>query len=244
MIRPVNHERPLVLASASPRRFELFGLLGIPFSTAQAGTDERARPQEPPTRAVQRLAHEKAAAVAGRLDGRPTIVVGADTVVVLDGRILGKPADAAEAFAMLRALRGRRHHVYTALSLLPLPGGAPLACLAHTDVPMRAYSEAEIERYVASGDPFDKAGAYAIQNPAFRPVPRLDGCYANVMGLPLCHLVTQLRRLGVHPPADIPRACQAATGYRCSVFDSILDPHARPCGDERLVPTRPAGENR
>ena len=240
---PVNHERPLVLASASPRRFELFGLLGIPFSTAQAGTDERAHPHEPAAVAVTRFAREKAAAVARRLDGQHAIVVGADTVVVLDGRILGKPADADEAATMLRALRGRRHLVYTALSLIPLPDGEPLTCLAQTEVPMRAYSEAEIERYVAGGDPFDKAGAYAIQNPAFRPVPHLDGCYANVMGLPLCHLAAQLRRLGVHPPADLPRACRAATGYDCPVFRSILAPDAHPCGDERPALRRPAGEN-
>jgi septum formation protein len=108
---------------------------------------------------------------------------------------------------------------------------------------MRAYSDKEIERYIAGGDPFDKAGAYAIQNADFDPVAGLTGCYANVMGLPLCHLTTQLRRLGVHPPADVPGACRAATGYACTVHDAILDPQARPCRHEVLLGPR-AGENR
>jgi septum formation protein len=234
MNQPVNNERPLVLASASPRRHELVRLLGIPFTTAQAGIPERARPGERPPAAVQRFAREKAATVARQVDGRNAavsnaIVVGADTAVVVDGRILGKPADAAEARAMLRDLRGRCHQVYTALALIPLPGGEPRECLALTEVPMRAYTDADIDRYIASGDPFDKAGAYAIQNPDFAPVPHLEGCYANVMGLPLCHLTARLRTLGVDPPADVPRACQAATGYHCPVYGSILDPQAQPC---------------
>jgi septum formation protein len=239
MIRPVKNERPLVLASASPRRYELLSLLGLPFTTLQAGTEERLHPGESPPAAVQRFAREKAAAIAAQLDGRDAvaqqvdhrraIVIGADTAVVLDGRILGKPAGAAEARDMLLALRGRYHQVYTALALIPLPVGEPLACLALTDVPMRDYADAEIERYVASGDPFDKAGAYAIQNPAFHPVPHLTGCYANVMGLPLCHLTAQLRRLEVYPSVDVPQVCQAAIGYDCPVYHSILDPQAQPC---------------
>jgi MAF protein len=231
MNRPDLNESPLVLASASPRRRELLGLLGIPFTTRQAGTEERARPHESPPVAVQRFACEKALGVARRLNGRHTVVIGADTAVVLDGRILGKPADPAEAATMLHALRDRLHQVYTALALVHASDGEPLTCIARTEVPMRAYSAAEIERYVASGDPFDKAGAYAIQNPDFNPVPLLAGCYANVMGLPLCHLTVQLRRLGVRPPADVPRSCQAATGYDCPVFRSILDPQADPCYD-------------
>jgi septum formation protein len=238
MIRSVKNERPLVLASASPRRYELLSLLGIPFTTLQAGTEERLHPGESPPAAVQRFAREKAAAIAAQLDGRDAvvagdrrhaIVIGADTAVVLDGRILGKPAGAAEARDMLLALRGRSHHVYTALALIPLPAGEPLACLALTGVPMRDYTAAEIDRYVASGDPFDKAGAYAIQNPGFHPVPHLAGCYANVMGLPLCHLTAQLRRLAVYPPVDVPQVCQAAIGYDCPVYGSILDPQAHPC---------------
>jgi MAF protein len=220
---------PLVLASASPRRRELLSLLGIPFTAVQAGTEEQPYPGESPPVAVQRFAREKAVAVAHRLDGRRTIVIGADTAVVLDGRILGKPVDPAEATAMLRVLRDRLHQVYTALAVVPHPDGKALDCLAQTEVPMRDYTADEIQRYVASGDPFDKAGAYAIQNRGFNPVPFLAGCYANVMGLPLCHLTVQLRRLGVRPPVDVPAACQASTGYDCPVFRSILDPQAQPC---------------
>jgi predicted house-cleaning NTP pyrophosphatase (Maf/HAM1 superfamily) len=124
---------------------------------------------------------------------------------------------------MLRRLRGRTHQVMTGLAVLLQ--GAPermVTDLCVTDVPMRAYREAEIEAYVASRDPLDKAGAYAIQNPDFHPVEKLRGCYASVMGLPLCHVVRSLRRLGVEPPSDVPARCQDALAYRCPISAGVL----------------------
>ena len=123
---------------------------------------------------------------------------------------------------MLRQLRARTHQVLTALAVLQTGSGRLLLDICVTDVPMRAYSDAEIEAYVASGDPLDKAGAYAIQHAGFHPVKSLDGCYANVVGLPLCHLARMLHRLGLPPRANLPLACQAALGYQCPVYEQIL----------------------
>ena len=123
---------------------------------------------------------------------------------------------------MLQRLRGHRHQVYTAIALLRLADQKLVTDLCSTPVPMRSYSDAEIEAYVTSGDPLDKAGAYAIQHPGFHPVEALAGCYASVMGLPLCHLVRSLRRLGITPPGDVPVACQTSLNYVCPVYQTIL----------------------
>jgi MAF protein len=168
-----------------------------------------------------RLALAKARAAA---DGSGRYAVGADTVVEHRGEILGKPADALEAQTMLERLSGGSHRVITALAILAPDGSAPVMETCVTDVPMRPYSPGEAAAYVAGGSPFDKAGAYGIQDDAFRPVAleRLHGCYANVMGLPLCHLTRALRRLGHPPTGDVPAACRAHTGYECPVYESIL----------------------
>jgi septum formation protein len=123
-------------------------------------------------------------------------IVACDTVVSLNGNLLGKPRDEAEARTMLRQLRARPHTVYSAFTILDIATERTLTEVAETEVVMRAYSDAEIAAYVASGDPMDKAGAYAIQHPGFHPVAELRGCYANVMGLPLCHLARHLRACG------------------------------------------------
>ncbi len=177
----------LVLASASPRRRELLASLGVAFDIVPANIDETPRPGEPPLAYAQRLSAEKAAAAA-RSAAPPALIVAADTVVICDGAILGKPADPDEARAMLRTLRGRAHTVCTALTLARLASGAPLSGVSRvtcTEVHMRAYSDAEIEAYIATGDPFDKAGGYAIQHAGFEPVARISGSYTNVVGLPL-----------------------------------------------------------
>jgi predicted house-cleaning NTP pyrophosphatase (Maf/HAM1 superfamily) len=135
---------------------------------------------------------------------------------------LGKPADPSEAKRMLRQLRGRVHQVYTGIAALRVPEGNLLADACVTDVPMRAYSEAEIEAYVQTGDPLDKAGAYAIQHPRFQPVESMRGCYASVMGLPLCHVTRLLERMGLPPRADVPAQCQFFLNYACPVFAGIL----------------------
>lgn len=209
----------LLLASQSPRRRELLQLLGLPFDVHGADIPETLRPAEPPAEAVARLSRAKAEAVTGYRDGPR---VAADTVVAQGQHILGKPNDAAEATAMLRRLRRAPHAVFTGLTLLDPGTGRVQTEVARTAVEMRPYTEAEIAAYVASGDPFDKAGAYAIQNAAFRPVARIAGCYANVVGLPLCHLTRGLRYWDIEPLYDVPEACQRHTGRRCAVYPAIL----------------------
>jgi MAF protein len=217
----------IVLASASPRRRKLIVLLGLPFETVSGEIDEAPRPGEDPASMVARLSRAKARAAASALrlsdysTTRP-ILVSADTTVSLDGEILAKPADVAEARSMLTRLRGRSHHAFTAITLIDLVTGRRITDLATTDVPMRDYDDAEIDAYITSGDPFDKAGGYAIQHDGFNPVTNLRGCYANVVGLPLCHATRSLRALGVDPPVDVPAACQANLRYECPVFEAIL----------------------
>lgn len=193
-------EPVIVLASESPRRSELLAALGLSFVVQPADVDETPLAGEAPEGLALRLSHAKAACVART--SPEAIVIAADTLVVLGDRALGKPATPEMALEMLRSLRGRSHSVLTGLTMLS--GAQGLACsqLATTPVTMRDYTEAEAQAYVASGDPMDKAGAYAVQSHAFAPVARLDGCYANVVGLPLCHLYRALRRWGVslrHP---------------------------------------------
>lgn len=211
----------LVLASNSPRRKELLGLSGWEFDVRPANVDESQRPCEVPGEYVLRLAQSKAGACAVRVPER-TVILAADTAVVVDGDILGKPGSEGEAVEMLRRLRGRTHQVATGLAVLRSADGMMVTDLCVTDVPMRAYREKEIEAYVASRDPLDKAGAYAIQHPGFHPVRKLHGCYASVMGLPLCHLVRTLRALEVAPPADVPANCQAALHYQCPISSAVL----------------------
>jgi len=194
---------------------------GWRFVSYPADIDERRREGEPPADYVLRLADAKARVAAAR-----TRVVGpflaADTVVVDGDELLGKPDSDEEARRMLEQLRGRRHQVYTALALYDPPNLRMLKDLCVTEVPMRNYSDEEIERYIASGDPFDKAGAYAIQHRKFQPVENFQGCFASVMGLPLCHVVRCMRQLGHEPPADVPCTCQAKLGYDCPISDAVL----------------------
>lgn len=210
----------LVLASQSPRRRELLALLGLPFEVTVADVAEVPRADETPAELVVRLSRAKASAAASDIGG-DALVIACDTVVALEDEILGKPGDAEEAREMLRRLRGRCHVVYSALTLLRVDGRRTTA-LAETEVTMRAYTEAEIAAYVASGDPLDKAGAYAIQHDGFHPVDELRGCYASVMGLPLCHLVRCLSAFGVEPSTDVPSACRAHTGCRCRFYPRVL----------------------
>ncbi len=200
----------LVLASSSPRRRELLAGLGVSYDVCKPEVDETPRAGEPPLAYVARLALEKARAVANQVQG-DGVVLAADTVVILaadtigvdaQGEILGKPADADEARAMLRALRGRDHLVVTAFVLLPLNGGEPIQQQVKTTVTMRDYTDEEIEAYIASGDPFDKAGSYAIQHPEFRPVAALNGSYTNVVGLPVDEVRAALIQVGVLHAAD------------------------------------------
>ncbi len=210
----------LVLASASPRRRALFSLLEVPFMTAAADVDEEIEEGESPQEMVCRLSLAKARAVA--LSYPEGLIVAADTTVALDGDVLGKPADEAEAVAMLRRLRGREHTVISGVTVYPPASGRAITELAESTVLMRAYADVEVARYAASGDPLDKAGAYAIQHHDFSPVERIGGCYANVMGLPLCHLARALAQFGVTLTVDVPQVCQGFTGHHCLVAGEIL----------------------
>jgi septum formation protein len=211
----------LLLASNSPRRKQLLALGGWEFTTAPADLDESSLPGETPRDYVLRLAEAKAR-VSARQAGPEQLVIGSDTAVIIDSDILGKPADSAEATAMLRRLRGRTHQVFTGIAVFSVADGRLAMDLCITDVPMRAYSDEEIRTYVATGDPLDKAGAYAIQHPVFQPVASMSGCFASVMGLPLCHLARLLKEFGMNPSADLPGNCQAFLKYQCPVFPTIL----------------------
>ena len=234
----VMKQPTLLLGSNSPRRRQLLKLCGWDFSVWAANINEDVMPGEEPQAYALRLAEGKARAAAQHA-GPGQIVVAADTIVVDSARVLGKPASAAEAVAMLQDLRGHSHQVLTALAVIsPADGLTPLPArlltdLCITQVPMRDYTDEEIVTYVASGDPMDKAGAYAIQHPGFHPVTEsLSGCFASVMGLPLCHLLRTLQQLQVSMGldigisdiqiSDIPSACQAALAYSCPIFPAVL----------------------
>ena len=183
----------IVLASASPRRKELLTQAGYTFDTLASGVPEVRKPDESPIAFVVRLAREKAEDVASRLAperAADAIVIGADTVVVCDDEVLGKPADAVDAHRMLRLLVGRTHQVITGVCVLK--GDIVETAAEVTYVTMHTVSNEEIAAYVASGEPMDKAGAYAIQGYAARWIPRVHGCYFNVVGLPLAVVTAML----------------------------------------------------
>jgi nucleoside triphosphate pyrophosphatase len=211
----------LILASQSPRRREYLSLLGLTFEATAADIDETPHDGEAPSDMVCRLSAAKARAVVVGNDGEPIVIAG-DTVVSLDGDVLGKPQDPNEAADMLGRLRSRPHTVYSGVAVFDTGSGRLAPDLAATQVYMRDYSADEIAAYIASGDPFDKAGGYAIQFEDFHPVARIEGCYLNVVGLPLCHITRNLRRWGIEPRQDVPVACQAYTGRMCPVYEAIL----------------------
>ena len=180
----------LVLASASPRRRELLSAAGFEFDVDAGSVDESAGPGELPSTYVLRLARRKAEAVAARHPDRP--VLGADTAVVVGNQILGKPSDAEDASRMLSQLSARAHEVLTGVALAYR--GQLLAEVEHTTVWMSKLTPAEIAWYVASGEPLDKAGGYAIQGLGSRFIPRIEGSYTNVVGLPVARVVQLLQR--------------------------------------------------
>jgi septum formation protein len=193
----------LILASASPRRAEILRNAGIAFEVQAALLDESIRAGEMPGDYVRRLALEKARAAANAAVEQysgDSFIVGADTVVVAGEGILGKPASEEEARRMLRRLSGAVHEVHTGLAVLRRPGGAERGVEEITRVTFAPLSEEDIESYLATGEPFDKAGAYAIQGVAGRYITRIEGCYFNVVGLPLARLWSLLRELGWEEP--------------------------------------------
>lgn len=187
-----------VLASASPRRRWLLGQLGIPFTVMESDVDEAAfcKAGTAPGECVATLALAKARSVASRWK-EPVLVLGADTVVVIDGDILGKPNSAEEAKGMLERLQGRSHEVYTGVALVGAGSGREVAAVERTEVTIRPLAESEIEAYVASGESLDKAGAYAIQGLGATIVSGINGCFYNVVGLPLARVALMLKEWGI-----------------------------------------------
>jgi septum formation protein len=211
----------LVLASNSPRRQELLALTGWNFHTHPVEVDENQLPGEAAGSYVLRLAEFKARTCAAST-GVGCIILAADTAVVDGKMILGKPKNKVEALKMLQQLRGHTHQVFTGIAVMNTLAGNLFKDLCITDVQMRIYTDDEIDDYVASGDPLDKAGAYAIQHPRFHPVDRLSGCCASVMGLPLCHLARTFRHLDLTPFTDIASQCQSSLNYCCPISAAVL----------------------
>ncbi len=185
----------LILASASPRRAQILRDAGISFSVLSSAVDETPYANETPVQMVQRLAEAKADLVSARAVG-PAILVAADTVVVLDGQTLGKPRSTDDARRMLELFSGRTHSVVTGVTLIRLPEMERRQFVETTLVTFAPLSRDEISRYLATDEPYDKAGAYAIQGHAGRYISRIEGCYFNVVGLPLARLVSALQELG------------------------------------------------
>lgn len=219
MIKKESHL--ILLASQSPRRRELLSCTGLGFDVTSADVDESILPDEKPADYVLRLAESKARASARDAEDAQ-VVIGSDTAVVDADQILGKPRDAREAEAMLLQLRGRTHQVYTAIAIFRPDDGMLETDLCISDVPMREYNDAEMDTYIQSGDPLDKAGGYAIQHAGFHPVESFSGCFASVMGLPICHTARALEKAGVTVSADMPQLCQSSLNYDCTISTAVL----------------------
>lgn len=212
----------LILASSSPRRQHLLTFLGVDFQVLTAEIDERVRPGETPKDYVSRLALSKSQAIKSS-PAVGWVILAADTAVVSENQILGKPVDSIQAANMLRKLRARTHYVFTSISVRDTLTEEVITDLCVTEVGMRSYHESEIRDYVASGDPLDKAGAYAIQNTGFNPVQKISGCYTNVVGLPLCHLTELLKQMKIDFQDQTTRGCRTSHGYSCQLADKIQE---------------------
>ena len=213
----------IILASGSQRRREIIGALDAAVEIVPSGIDERsASPDEQAEEYVASIAASKASAVASN-GHSGVLVIGADTSVVLNGGVLGKPDNEAEALEMLTALRGRPHRVVTGVTVSR--DGMAAASVTSSEVAMREYSDAEMEAYIESGEPFDKAGGYAIQDGGFAPVSALTGCYLNVVGFPLCEVMRLMTEVGANvglkqewrAPERCPSECPVRVGGKVAV---------------------------
>lgn len=207
----------LILASGSPRRRQFLQELGLQFTVMVADIDETPHSDEAPQALAQRLATSKARAVAGRLGASQehSLIIAADTVVALGDQLLGKPVDAQDAVAMLVQLRNQEHFVHSAVSVFDMETKKQQTRLNSTRMQMRNYSDAEITAYVDTGDPLDKAGAYAIQHREFDPVWALEGCMSGVIGLPLGDLVALLAEFGMQLPCTVATICRTQSNFVC-----------------------------
>ena len=203
----------LVLASASPRRRELLTDMGMNFQIVPSGVPEEPKPGEAAEEVVRRLSAAKAWAVASNVG--QGFVIGADSMVVLEGEVMGKPSDAAEARSMLRQLRGTRHQVASGLTVVDAASGRYLSDSMTSNITLRDLSDREIDASIATGTPLDKAGAYAVQDTDLRPAQSWDGCYSNIVGLPLCRLGEMLAELGYPLPPEWPEKAAPLCGDSC-----------------------------
>ena len=210
----------LILASGSPRRRGLLSLLGVDFHVQTSETDESVLIDESAQDYVLRLAISKSLAF-NPLSAERLVVIAADTAVIDGEKILGKPGSQRQAIEMLDNLRNRTHQVLSGIAVRDTKIDEIFTDLCTTQVEMRNYGEKEIEDYVASGDPMDKAGAYAIQHLGFDPVAQITGCYANVVGLPLCHLGQIFNRLGVEFREEAIQGCLSNGEYQCRLVEKI-----------------------
>jgi septum formation protein len=206
----------IVLASASPRRRELLAGVGLVFQVIPSCTEETALAGETPEQHAIRLSEEKAREVAARVDVMGRWFIGSDTIVVRDDEVLGKPADSAEAAAMLRSLSGRAHRVISGYAVFDRQNCAMHSAAVTTRVYFKRLTEIEIGEYIATGEPFDKAGAYAIQGIGAFMVPRIEGSYTNVVGLPLCEVIATLEEMGAW---QLFSAVGTATTSTCSATE-------------------------
>ena len=211
--------RKLILASNSPRRKELLALFGLPFTTSPSNTNEEKLDLETPEQYVIRMAYEKGRCKQLAPD---EFALSADTIVELDGEVIGKPPDKADAIFILNKIRGKTHLVHTALSLHNSDPDEIMREICHTKVSMRNYSDEEIQTYLNQNNYLDKAGGYAIQDADFHPVERIEGCYSNVMGLPLCSLFRLFQQAGFGLDIKIAERCQGYNDNTCEVYPQIL----------------------
>ena len=203
----------LVLASASPRRRELLEEMGLKFQIIPSNVPEQPKPGEPAEEVVRRLSADKALAVASNVG--QSFVIGADSMVVLEGKVMGKPSDAAEARLMLLQLRGTSHQVATGVTVVDAASGHYLSDSMTSNITLRDLSDREIDASIASGTPLDKAGAYAVQDTDLRPAQSWDGCYSNIVGLPLCRLGEMLAELGYALPRGWSEKAARLCGDSC-----------------------------
>jgi MAF protein len=202
---------PLILASSSPRRIELLGKISYPFRVVSSGVDEDTVGGLTPAAAAAILANRKARAAA-KTTGNG-LVLAADTVIDFQGRMLGKPKHHSDAVEMLRLLRGRNHHVVTGIAILNKKRDIQFVSVVSTEIWMRDYSDLEIDDYIRTGEPQDKAGSYAIQGRGGRLIQAINGCYNNVVGLPLCETVELMRSVGAIICREV--SCQMPSGSPC-----------------------------
>lgn len=211
----------VILASKSPRRQELLRNLIDQFFVINSEVDETIASGEKPAEFVERLAKEKAIMAGEKVAGsslNDLFVIGADTIVVDNDEILGKPIDEDDARRILEQLKGKNHFVFSGVALYNPFSKEIESRVISTEVMMRDYRASEIQAYIDNGDPFDKAGAYAIQNQSFNPVPQMTDCYANVMGLPLCDLYLLMKSMNLEANHQVAENCQVSIQYQCPVY--------------------------